>query len=72
MDGCVEATERIMQQLSPEHRMPAVVAFIVPIVLVLLLAAGWGGERVQASSGSNATCPPCEGEAACMEALRCE
>ena len=60
-----------MQQLSPEHRVPAVVAFIVPIVLVLLVAAGWGGERVQASSVNTAACAPCEGEAACLEALRC-
>ena len=60
-----------MQQLSPEHRVHAVVAFIVPIVLVLLFAAGWGGGRVQATPAAAAACTPCEGEAACLEALRC-
>lgn len=54
--------------LSPEHRVHAVVAFIVPIVLVLLVAAGWGGARVQAAS---VPCPSGDGAALAVEDLRC-
>lgn len=42
-------------QLSPEQRMYACVAFIVPILLVLMVAAG---------------CATCA-DADCLKALRC-
>ena len=60
-----------MLHLSREHRVLAVVSFIVPIVLVLLIAVILSDAGVQVSFPANAACSSCGGDAACVEDPRC-
>lgn len=57
-------------QLSPEQRMYACVAFIVPILLVLMVVAGWEGLTAGGPAQPAAGCATCA-DADCLKALRC-